>query len=174
MQESPSADNQQPSFVELAWLAGFIDGEGHFGLNVQTRAIRPGKYRKYKQVAPRCTIVNTNRYTIERLHELLTRMDVGHQIMPNRPTKPSHHVKWAVNIIGYKRLAVFFPQVTRYLITKREQARLMAAFVLYRLRIGRGPYDGVELEVWECLKALNHDEGSTTRDRAHQLIDVMV
>lgn len=33
-ENEPSADNQQERFVQAGWIAGFVDGEGYFGVNL--------------------------------------------------------------------------------------------------------------------------------------------
>ena len=59
-----------PTTAELAWLAGFIDGEGSFGLHVR---------RKTKAIQPRLSVPNTNRRSIERV-EVLLRALVGRKL----------------------------------------------------------------------------------------------
>ena len=59
-----------PSTVELAWLAGFIDGEGTFGLHVNA---------KRRTIQPRLTVPNSNRRSIERV-EVLLRALIGREL----------------------------------------------------------------------------------------------
>jgi hypothetical protein len=172
MQQSLSADNQQPSAVELAWLAGIIDGEGNLGLNVLFR-----KGRNRLQVAPRMTIVNTSEIMVRKIDDILNAMPVGHHIK-NRPMHSKAHAQcYEIHINGYKRIASILPRVIPYLVAKKLNA------VNYRLANwkqangGRGSgYDGVELEVHQALKALNHNhcEGSETMYAASRLIEKMI
>jgi len=169
MQQSPSADNPQPS--ALAWLAGLADGEGCFGLNVQKR-----RDRERLQVTPRFSLVNTSSRTIEYVDWILADFRIGHLVKKRKRHNPRHRQQWVVEVIGYKRMEKFLPLVLPFLVTKRYQAELMYAFVKYRLECWQQPnggrsagYDGMELEVHEVLKALNHSEGSETIDAATRL-----
>lgn len=176
MQQSSSADNPQPSITELAWLAGFIDGEGSFGLNAQDR-----KDRQRLQVTPRLTIVNTSLKTIEYIHDLLQRLMIGHLVKSREPSG-NRKTRYTIEIIGYKRMQSFFQKIpSEFFITKKEQFQLMNVFVNYRLNQWKQPnggrragYNGIELEVWQMLKDMHSDEGSTTVIVASQLIEKMV
>jgi hypothetical protein len=59
-----------PTIAELAWLAGFIDGEGSFGLHVNS---------KTRTIEPRLTVPNSNRRSIERV-EVLLRALIGREL----------------------------------------------------------------------------------------------
>jgi len=59
-----------PTTAELAWLAGFIDGEGSFGLHVDS---------KRRTIEPRLTVPNSNRRSIERV-EVLLRALIGREL----------------------------------------------------------------------------------------------
>ena len=59
-----------PTATELAWLAGFIDGEGSFGLHVNSRT---------RSIEPRLSVPNSNRRSIERV-EILLRAIIGREL----------------------------------------------------------------------------------------------
>jgi hypothetical protein len=168
MQQSPSAGNPQPS--EMIWLAGFVDGEGHFGLNIHVRSDR-----NYKQCTPRFVIANTSLRTIERIHDILSQHQVGHLVKEKKIVSPKHRPQKLIVVMGYRRvnrlLDVLKPE---YLYTKRKQAELLKAFTDYRIQQETRAMCGLENDVHNMLKQLNHDEGSETIMAASQLIEQII
>jgi hypothetical protein len=59
-----------PTATELAWLSGFIDGEGSLGLHVNS---------KTRTIQPRLSVPNSNRRSIERV-EILLRAIIGREL----------------------------------------------------------------------------------------------
>ena len=166
MQQSNSAENPQPSPMVIGWCVGFIDGEGSFGLNTQQR-----KDRDFLQAAPRMTIVQSCKATIEHLSDVLNNLGVGNNVSKKKNYYgPNARQQYAINIMGYKRVGNFFDAMpSKLFITKRPQAILLEGFVRYRLSVyqyagggKRAGYDGVELVIADLLKKLNQREGSTT------------
>ena len=64
---------KQPIREQLAWAAGFIDGEGHFGLHV-TKG-RPTDTRKY--ASPELTVAQCDRRSLDKLQKILGVGKVG-------------------------------------------------------------------------------------------------
>lgn len=167
MQQGSSADNPQPS--ELIWLAGFIDGEGHFGLNIHLR-----NDRGYKQCTPRFVLANTSLRTVERIHDILEEHRVGHLIKERKIVSPKHRPQKAVVVMGYRRVSRLLEVVRpEYLFTKRWQAELVKVFTDYRIKEETRRMCGLEDDVATVLKQLNHDEGSETIMVASRLIDTI-
>ena len=166
MQQSYSAENPQPSPMVIGWIAGFIDGEGHLGLNIQQR-----KDRGRLQVAPRIVIVQSCKATTEYLNGVLKDLGVGSHIKAKKNYySPTQRQQYSVNVIGYQRVGKFFDAVpSKLFITKRPQAILLEGFTRYRLSVygyetggKRTGYDGAELIVTDLMKKFNQREGSTT------------
>jgi hypothetical protein len=127
MRESTSADNKQgtPSQEELAWLAGFMDGEGYIGLNMWSRK------RKFS-MCPRVTITNTDKPTIEYIYDLMHRMGVGAYIYPRNRTNPKHATAWDIIITRFSVVPRLLIPILPYLKTKRKQAETILDFIIYR------------------------------------------
>lgn len=166
MQQSNSAENPQPNPMIIGWIAGFIDGEGSFGVNIQQR-----KDRGFLQAAPRIIITQSCEATAVYISEQLAAMGAGNCIKKKKNYYgPSARQQYSINIIGYKRVGNFFNAVpSASFITKRPQAILLEGFVRYRLSIyqyeaggKRTGYNGNEIIVADLLKKLNQREGSTT------------
>ena len=75
---------------ELAWAAGFIDGEGHFGLHV-TKG-RPTDTRQY--ASPELTVAQCDRRSLDRLQKILGLGVVG------GPYKKDNE-KWRASYLFY-------------------------------------------------------------------------
>ena len=80
-------DNQQatPSETEIAWLAGFIEGDGTLALTVHERCERQGAGNPKISVLIR--MYNTDASLITKCIDILTKMGVGHYV-ESRDMKP--------------------------------------------------------------------------------------
>jgi len=152
--------NQQGNFGEtdLAWLAGFIDGEGSFGFQrlVASRTNRPHK-RAY--FTPRITVGNTDRPTLTYVLDLLEAYHLPHLVWDRqrRGINLNGHAKadfWQVRAEGLKRCARWLPLLLPYLRTKRDQAKVMYEFCEFRLAMpGHDkPYTARELEILDMFR----------------------
>ncbi len=168
MEKSPSADNQQPSIVELAWLAGFIDGEG-----CVTMALVSRNNKKTKKPMYSITIYNMSHSTIERICDILKRAGVGHYVY--RKTIKNGYF-YAVIVSGIRRVSKLLETISDYLFTKKTQAELLDSFIKYRMtrwdnQSGKHTEDDPFIEkVHIALKKMHHDEGSETMCVATRLI----
>jgi hypothetical protein len=94
---------------ELAWAAGFFDGEGHVRASPRKHE-RPSLAVQMSQIDPR---------VLERFRRAV---GFGHIYGPYAPTGPRHHSKWEYRLYGLERVQT----VAAYLWTwlspvKREQ-----------------------------------------------------
>ena len=148
-------DNQQckASDTDIAWLAGFIDGEGSIGLKVQ-------KYSRGKQVfyvAPYIQVVNTHIATLEPVHRILKGMGAGVYVNWPRPRKVPGGVReisdykplWRILVNGLKRCKPVLTALGPYLITKLDDANLVMEFIESReaSHYRHLPYTTRELEI---------------------------
>jgi hypothetical protein len=172
MQQSSSADNPQPSDTDMAWLAGFIDGEGHFRLHIQ-------EHQKFnKSVRPELVITNSSTIAVENVKRILGEWKNGCYIKLKNPKRPRDRKQvWSVQIAGYKRLGHLLPLLIPHLINKQIEAELLNAFIQYRSELWKehrkqnGMHNGIEYEIREALKALHREEGSETKRVAANLIE---
>ena len=155
--------NQQGKFGEtdLAWLAGFIDGEGSFGFQGQ-KGVRPGgNTRPYKRPywIPRITVGNTDQPTLAYVLEVLSAYELPHFVWErtHRGINLNGHPKadfWYVRAEGLKRCARWLPLLLPYLRTKHDQAKVMLEFCEFRLAMpGHDkPYTARELEILDMFR----------------------
>lgn len=111
--------------VDLAWLAGFMDGEGTFILMKVS-----GRYPQ-----PTIAVNNTHYGTLPEMTALLDRLNlpyyVGHKNPPT--THKGWSPQWTVQAIGLKRCDRWCRALLPYLKTKREACELMLEYINRRL-----------------------------------------
>jgi len=146
-------DNQQgkTTELELAWLAGFIDGEGclDFQKGYQ-KALKRDTYQ------PRVRINNTDIPTLNKVDDLLRRMMAGHYIYWRHPENKKWKSSWDVEIVGFKKVQRFLIQINPYLYTKKEKAEMLLDFTNSRLSnedgSGKAPYSEKEVKLLARLR----------------------
>lgn len=102
------------SDVELAYIAGLIDGEGSLSLN-----------RNKKYFKPCMRIANTYRPVLEWVRER-----IGGKVYIRVRKNPKHKTLF-VHYLQCKELQAFLPIITPYLIIKFPQALLIADYLQY-------------------------------------------
>jgi hypothetical protein len=110
---------------EVAWAAGFLDGEGYFGIRTKGRYHTP--VIEASQVASREPLDNWN-------------------------PKAGSHGAWRWTIAGSKRVLPALIWITPYLTVKFEQARLL--IVMCQITAPRGtPFSEIEVLMRESVVA---------------------
>jgi len=126
------------SEAQLAWLAGFVDGEGNIG-------IYRNNGRRYRNYVIRVCVVNTHKPSMARVADLMDAALVR---------RAQNHKGWksayVVSITGKKAAAVL-EKLLPHLVTKKRQAKVVlavqAVYANSRLpRKGRAGYPGVAPE----------------------------
>jgi len=152
-------DNPQKR-LGIEWLAGFIDGEGSFILQVS-------KERRWKngtcgiRLRPRITISNTHKPTMDFIAGLLKEFGVGHQfnVVSRKIYNPKHSQGYQISITGHKRSLKLIELLLPFLITRQRQAQLLKEFIEWRLSLPKdawtGGYANKAKEYIESLRALN-------------------
>lgn len=110
-------DNQQERL--WAWLGGFIDGEGCFGIYRKRTA---GKLFHY----PILDIVNTNPSDIDRAADII-RSVTGCSIEA-RVRGGNDLPKWSIRVIGFNRMRRLLPVLIPFLLGKQDEAKLLLEF----------------------------------------------
>lgn len=102
---------------ELAWVAGFVDGEGYFGLT--NTAGRPTDQRRYK--SPKLTISQCDRRVLDRVHESLGCGNItGPYVKKNIKWRPS----FTFHVSGFETTQAVICQLWPWLSpVKKEQAK---------------------------------------------------
>jgi hypothetical protein len=137
------------NIVDIAWAAGFIDGEGHFSL----RAVRNESRRNGVRFYPRVIVGQTKREPLDRLASLFQGA-----IRLRRQGHPGWRPVWEWSIAGGRRLRVVLPLLSPHLSVKREECDVLLEFVRRMADGPAGPLSSAEalhrLELAERLRAL--------------------
>lgn len=142
----------------LAWLAGFLDGEGTICL-----ASRPTNAGV--RYLPLVTITNTHHETIERIAEIFTENGVAFHVVPYSSKKYKRAKRiYTIHIAGMQRVTRVLDLITPFLFTKRKQAEVVHGFIQYRLSLDnkRAPYGETEFSILRELKNMNAFGSSET------------
>ena len=143
--------------TDWAWLAGFIDGEGHLAIRRQYAEKKTPQHRRRgenKEVdgwffySPRLSICNNYRPAIQIAAGLL-QGNVHKRTMTHYINRPIH----SVEITARQRLVKMLPRVLPYLIVKREIAELVYQFVC----LPRGS-DSQKEALWKRAATLSQAE----------------
>lgn len=139
------------SQTEIAWLAGFLDGEGTIGLHRANSKKWPHPY-----LAPHLQAPNTDLRLIERARDIIERIT---GVRPWRvvASKAAGRCKmsWRFMVKSQRQLAVLLPALIPHLISKHEQAEIVLQFVLRREgRMRKRWYQYKELDEAAYLQCL--------------------
>ncbi len=151
-------DNQQTKIedTELAWLGGFIDGEGSLCM-MRTNC---GKFKTNGDMvggfAPRLTIANTDFKTLGYICEIVDKVGLPYHIDDNtdRPSrKEFNKPSWHFSVQGLKRMTRWLAVIFPYLRTKRPQAELLLEYSLSRMAKARNsPLDAREKQILDIFR----------------------
>lgn len=127
-------DNQQrKTEMDLAWLGGFLDGEGCFhmrkSVGARLRAMGLVYYR------PTIRVCNTHQPTLGTVRQIFEANNWPFYVSHRNPANlnPKHNVAWDLEVSGIKRVAGILPALIPYLHTKRERAEDLLEFCESRL-----------------------------------------
>src|SRR2546423_13450882 len=113
--------------TDLAWLAGFIDAEGWFGVMRRQRTYRSGvlnvRYRPAIQVG------NTDEGTWPVVTTILDRWGLAY----NEYMRTHNGVQWSVEVRGSLRCAAWIDVLLPYLRVKQADARLLREYCTFVL-----------------------------------------
>ena len=111
--------------LHLAWLAGFIDGEGTIGL--RTRQGRKGHKRTYWE--PIVALCNTRQDIL-----LLVQQEYGGSLWAsdNAPSRPAHHKPCSQLRWTDAEALHLLEKIRPYLVLKDRQADLVIEFIRHR------------------------------------------
>lgn len=139
--------------TELAWAAGFIDGEG----SIHIRKDNGYKNPKYSLIL---TVTNTNQESIEKIKSLFDEYGTTPEIkMRDGNTKPVYRFMSS----GNKALHIL-KQIQPYVIVKREQVKLGIDFQSQETKNmgSKGQpkeYHDLQSNFYEIMKLLNKTSG---------------
>lgn len=142
---------------ELAWLAGFVDGEGCININRRNMKKRPGSDVRTLMLQPSFQVGNTNVDTMEYIYKLLHDLGVGAWMRQTKVAKPK---KWkpllTIQVVGQKRVKKLLEVLSPFLRTKRPQAENVLKFIESREAKPQGAaYSDQELQCADESSRLN-------------------
>jgi hypothetical protein len=103
--------------VEIAYLAGIVDGEGCI-----TISRSPRKDVEYTPMSFQVSVVNTNKGIIDWIYEKTNK--VGN-IYFNKSKNPKHKSSYRWTISGNQKAIKFLEGIEKYLVIKKEQANVL-------------------------------------------------
>lgn len=144
--------NQQAKDLDLAWLAGFFDGEGCIDFPHQ-----PGRRLRIMHLNyyyPRVRLVNTHQDTLQVVRDILDANGLAYHVS-NRgvPKQRGHLPAWDITAQGFKRSKRWLEVLAPYLRTKQQKAFLALEFINSRLNHStQDGYSAHEVELLEQLR----------------------
>ncbi|KKL84131.1 hypothetical protein LCGC14_1967810 [marine sediment metagenome] len=114
--------------VQLAWLAGFLDGEGCFDLQKGY-----AKQLKRESYRPRIRVVNTDEPTLAAVLKIMEAMGAGQHVSRRRAKQGHWSDSWEVTVAGFKKGLRFLLQIEPYLKTKSNRAKQLIEYAESRL-----------------------------------------
>lgn len=137
------------STLEIAWLAGIIEGEGCIRLC-------NGKYNH-----PRILVKMTDRDVVERVHTL---MGGGFRECSRPDAKPHWKRQWVADVTGKRAAGVLYTIYTFLGERRRAKAKeVLQAWNQTPIKTGR-PWHG-HLAKTQCPAGHPYDEDNTLRDK---------
>lgn len=144
--------NKQVTDTELAWLAGFMDGEGYLGM---TRSDNAG----YPKLTPTISIANTNLRAIERILDITDRLGT-HMTVNVTEGNDKHKSRSYARTSKLSYIKIILEATLPFLVIKDSQARLLIRFLNRRtdesnniVRWSKTSDD--DFSDYETLRALN-------------------
>lgn len=127
--EKIETGNQQVTDLELGWLAGILDGEGHI-------TMKTSKYEKWIHYSVEIGFTNTSLELLEKLASICLRLGVNLHWMKKKMPK-SCQPCW---LLTTKKMAHCFRILTptlSLLTVKKERAEILLAFCTRRLEFSK-------------------------------------
>lgn len=155
--------NQQvrSAMFDVGWFVGALESEGNFSLGVG----RGSSQRPVFQIIPRISIANKDPEFIENLARIAREWTLGFRVDAH-----SNDCR-RVSFDGFMRVKKMLAVVGPHLVTKRNRASLVNAFIMSRENAPKvnSPYTKFDLWCFRELRRANNN--GADRDRA---IDVEV
>jgi hypothetical protein len=112
--------------IQLAYVAGWCDGESSFGLNKQYRTGMKIGF----DYTPKITLTNTD---IRPIEFALRVFNLHNKILPSKP-QIGHKQKYQVHICKMRDVIRVCCLLEPYLITKKQECLLLKQFCIKRLQ----------------------------------------
>lgn len=127
--------------IDLAWLAGIIDGEGN--LNVGLFDVQSNKVGEpWRVFRLECVIVNTHAFMIEKVTRILAEIGVRFKVQVRDRKRVNWKPAFVITILGQGNTAKLLANIFPYLTAKQEIARQALLAFEYRKSLTRGGNNG--------------------------------
>jgi hypothetical protein len=140
--------NSLPEVV-LAYIAGFVDGEGAFTVNRRWHKSKD-KQSKWIGYSAYLEVGNTDQTVIDWLHDVLK---ITSDVFPQKQ-KPPRRICYRLRMSG-KQSIVVATAILPYLIVKKDIARLFIRFPIQHKKLDRPE----AIKVFEAIRQQNTDNG---------------
>ncbi len=158
-------DNQQLSKlteIELAWFAGFIDGEGCISIRTDRDS------RKIRRLVSSFEICNTQKELIDKCFEIANKIGVTLRIRNRVDSKVKKPI-WKADTHRHAKVKKLIEPLIPYIVGKKQRAEIVVEFINTRINrcieAGKGskvPYSDYEIELAGKIKELNGRGSSET------------
>ena len=140
----------QSAGKNLAWLAGFLEGDGSIGLGKHNQ--RSAKRIIY---SPYIRFSNTDALLIENCYNILDELDLKYWL---HAKKTKNGTAWELQVKGFKRCKKLIPLLVPNLVgKKKKRAELTLEWIESRENTGNSrTYTSRELEIYTIIKSLCH------------------
>ena len=135
--------------VDLAWLAGIIDGEGCFSIYSVSR-----KDAETPSPSANLTITNSNRLLLNRCKEILDAHDIKYLYHDPKNGHQRGRKVMRIRVKNYSSMRKLIGLILPFLVGKAEQAAVMLEFVSLAGERGRLSLQG-RAELMNKIKELN-------------------
>lgn len=133
--------------TDLAWLAGFIDGEGY--VKVQRQVVN-GKFYYQPTIVIRNTHLPTQKHVVKLLN------DMGIECHLKGEDRGPHRRSYRVIVTGQEKLLRCGEAILPHMVTKKEQVALLVEWCQSRLASKpKGGYSQRELEIAKRFRTIN-------------------
>ncbi|HEY0048633.1 MAG TPA: LAGLIDADG family homing endonuclease [Pyrinomonadaceae bacterium] len=135
--------------VDLAWLAGIIDGEGCFCIFTNSRkdAMKPS-------ISANLTITNSNCLLLNRCKEILDALEIKYVYQDPKNGHQRGRRVMRIKIKNYSSLQLIIELTLPFFVGKAEQAKLILEFVSLAGERGKLRYDE-RAKLMSKIKELN-------------------
>lgn len=143
----------QQELIDIGWIAGIIDGEGHLGIA-----------KRYHYYVTHIGINNTTKDTIDRVISIYKKWGVGHCVVA-RSRGGNRRDDWEVVVESMPRVLRLIEVVGKHLVGKRLHVEIILKFIESRQKLPRWStsigstdraFSEYELSLVKQIRALNY------------------
>lgn len=147
--------------INLAWLSGFIDGEGSFCTIYKTKPYVKLDGTKHNYYDPSIKVAGTDVPGLEKVTKVLDSLELPYHVSWRIPRKAVYKKSWMVEVKGWKRCNRWCQTLLEYLVVKKADCENMLELCLSRLAKqtkgcnGSPTYTDREYELIQSLRGRN-------------------